>query len=53
MDQQVVVDGNWISSRKPDDIPAFNQKVIEVISNYRKTSVKGTEDEETVGLASG
>jgi protease I len=53
LDQQVVVDGNWVSSRKPDDIPAFNQKVIEVISNYRKLSVKGTEDEETVGLASG
>jgi putative intracellular protease/amidase len=24
VDQEVVVDGNLVSSRKPDDIPAFN-----------------------------
>jgi protease I len=52
LDQEVVVDRNWVSSRKPDDIPAFNQQVIELISNYRKASVKGTQDEESVGLAS-
>ena len=28
LDQEVVVDGNLITSRKPDDIPAFNQAVI-------------------------
>jgi len=30
VDEQVVVDGNLVSSRKPDDIPAFNAKVIDL-----------------------
>jgi protease I len=29
VDQPVVVDGNFITSRKPDDIPAFSQKIIQ------------------------
>lgn len=28
LDQEVVVDGNFITSRKPDDIPAFSRAVI-------------------------
>jgi protease I len=28
-----VKDSNWVSSRKPDDIPAFNQAVIELIAS--------------------
>ncbi|HVZ85717.1 MAG TPA: type 1 glutamine amidotransferase domain-containing protein [Polyangia bacterium] len=28
-DQQVVVDGNWITSRQPDDLEAFSAKLIE------------------------
>ena len=36
VDQQVVVDGNLVSSRKPDDIPAFNPKVIDLFSQVRK-----------------
>ena len=28
VDQQVVHDGNLVTSRKPDDIPAFNQEMI-------------------------
>lgn len=32
IDQEVVVDSNLITSRKPDDIPAFNQAMIEVLS---------------------
>lgn len=30
-DQEVVVDGNWISSRKPDDLPAFNRELISAL----------------------
>jgi deglycase len=29
VDQEVVVDGGLVTSRKPDDIPAFNAKIIE------------------------
>lgn len=33
VDKEVVMDGNFITSRKPDDIPAFNKKVIEEIAD--------------------
>lgn len=36
VDQQVVVDGNLVSSRKPDDIPAFNPKVIDLFRQARR-----------------
>ena len=29
VDEEVVIDGNLITSRKPDDIPAFNRAIIE------------------------
>jgi protease I len=32
VDQEVVTDQGLVTSRKPDDIPAFNRKVIEEIS---------------------
>lgn len=28
VDEEVVVDGNFVSSRKPDDIPAFNRELL-------------------------
>lgn len=30
MDREVVVDGNLVSSRKPDDLPAFNREMMEL-----------------------
>ena len=38
MDQEAVVDGNLVSSRKPDDIPAFNRAMIDVFSRSRVPS---------------
>lgn len=32
VDQEVVEDDNLVTSRKPDDIPAFNKKMIELFS---------------------
>jgi len=32
VDQEMVHDGNLISSRKPDDLPAFNKELIRVLS---------------------
>lgn len=32
VDQQVVTDGQFIFSRNPDDIPAFNRAIIEAVS---------------------
>jgi len=33
VDKEVVMDGNFITSRKPDDLHAFNKKVIEEIAD--------------------
>jgi deglycase len=33
VDEQVVADGELVTSRKPDDIPAFNRKIIETFSH--------------------
>ncbi|CUK18237.1 hydroperoxidase II [Achromobacter sp. 2789STDY5608615] len=35
VDEEVVVDGRWISSRKPDDIPAFNRQLLRVFALAR------------------
>jgi protease I len=32
MDQEVVVDNNLVSSRKPDDIPVFNREMLKLFS---------------------
>jgi protease I len=36
MDQEVLVDGNLVSSRKPDDLPAFKREMIELFSWVRE-----------------
>ena len=35
-DKEVVRDRNWVSSRQPSDIPAFNTEMIELFSEKRK-----------------
>lgn len=35
-DQAVVKDRNWVSSRKPDDIPQFNQAMVELFAQRVK-----------------
>ncbi|MDO9490359.1 MAG: type 1 glutamine amidotransferase domain-containing protein [Sphingomonadaceae bacterium] len=32
VDEEVTIDGNLITSRKPDDVPAFSRAVIDVVS---------------------
>jgi protease I len=36
VDKELVSDGQFISSRKPDDIPAFNQALIEMLEHGEK-----------------
>ena len=45
MDQQVVVDQGLVTSRKPDDIPAFNQKMIEEFAEGKHGGKKRQERE--------
>jgi protease I len=32
VDRDVMVDANWVSSRKPDDLPAFNRELVAAIA---------------------
>ena len=38
VDQQVVVDDNWITSRKPDDLQAFSAKLLEELGELEERS---------------
>ena len=38
-DQEVIVDKNWVTSRKPDDIPAFNREMRTLFAKARAGAV--------------
>jgi protease I len=35
LDREVIREGNWVSSRKPDDIPAFNREMLALFEESR------------------
>jgi protease I len=37
-DREVLVDRNWVTSRKPDDIPAFNREMRTLFAKARAVS---------------
>jgi protease I len=41
-DEEVVRDGNWVSSRKPADLPAFNRAIRELMASHRPAAPAGT-----------
>jgi protease I len=41
-DQEVVVDNGLVTSRKPEDLPAFNAKMIEEIAEGRHAAVRSS-----------
>jgi len=43
VDQEVVVDNGLVTSRKPDDISAFNEKMIEEFAEGRHSTTSGTQ----------
>lgn len=42
IDREVVVDGNLVSSRKPDDFPAFNREVNALFGRALKRARQAT-----------
>ena len=34
-DEECVRDRNWVSSRKPDDLPAFNREIVKAVSDVQ------------------
>lgn len=45
VDAEVVVDRNWVSSRKPDDIPAFNEAFKRILAKRTRKNIQGTGDD--------
>ena len=41
VDEECVVDGNIITSRSPDDLPAFSNAILQVVSREKAPGVKG------------
>lgn len=39
VDEEVVIDGNFITSRKPDDIPAFNREILKALQEIATEAV--------------
>jgi protease I len=39
-DEECVRDGNWVSSRKPDDLPAFNREIVRAVAEARPVKPK-------------
>lgn len=42
VDEEVVVDNGLVTSRKPDDIPAFSRKFIEELQEGRHNRARGS-----------
>jgi protease I len=49
VDEEVITDQNLTTSRKPDDLPAFNERLIREIGNFKST--KHTEEKHGVGAS--
>ena len=45
VDREVVIDRNWVSSRKPADLPAFNERFEQLLAARTLESVAGSADE--------
>jgi protease I len=52
VDRDVVRDRNWVSSRKPDDLPAFNRESIRLLEESRTPSDARTEARESLEVRS-
>lgn len=49
-DQEVLRDGNWVSSRKPDDLPAFNRESVQLVDELQTTKAMKAENRDELGL---
>lgn len=44
-DEECVRDRNWVSSRKPDDLPAFNREIVRALAEARSGERRAPSDE--------
>jgi len=48
VDRECVRDRNWVSSRKPDDLPAFNREMVKLFGEARSAARAGEQPESRV-----
>jgi len=46
-DEECIRDRNWVSSRKPDDLPAFNRECVRIVGEQRAAATKQADDRES------
>ena len=51
-DKEVIRDRNWVSSRKPDDLPAFNRESIKLLGEIKSSAGVQPGDRESLGVRS-
>jgi protease I len=49
-DREVVRDRNWVSSRKPDDLPAFNKAILELVNEVQPAKAMQPENRDELGV---
>ena len=49
-DREVIRDRNLVSSRKPDDLPAFNKEMLQAITEAKPASARRAEHREELGV---
>jgi protease I len=51
-DEECIRDGNWVSSRKPDDLPVFNREMTRLFEEGRRSKVSqpGRQDDRAARL---
>jgi protease I len=52
VDEEVVTDQNLTTSRKPDDLPAFNERLIREISHAKPAQSKHDPEKQATRVAS-
>lgn len=51
-DKEVIRDRNWVSSRKPDDLPAFNRESLKLLGEIKSSTGVQPGDRESAGVRS-
>ena len=49
-DKESVRDRNWVSSRKPDDLPAFNREIVRLLGEQSMSTEARADQREEAGL---
>jgi protease I len=47
-DKECIRDGNWVSSRKPDDLPAFNREIVRALEELQPAKAMRAESRDAL-----